>query len=101
MSYQEFKKKYACETNFLQFYQVVSARPKHLATKAKNLVPPESEPYTENNPHFPLDDLKTIHLGERNARDFLLKTKNNHTRCQTGPTKWNQTMQLGGEAWKN
>ena len=74
MSYQEFKNKYACETNVLQFYQLVSARPKHLATKAKNPVPPESEPYTENKPLFPLDDLKTIHLGEGNARDFLLKT---------------------------
>ena len=36
MSYQEFKNKFACKTNFLQFYQVVSAIPKHLVTKAKN-----------------------------------------------------------------
>ena len=41
MSYQEFKNKFACKTNFLQFYQVVSAIPKHLVTKAKNTVPPE------------------------------------------------------------
>ena len=39
MSYQEFKDKFACKTNFLQFYQVVSAIPKHLVTKAKNTVP--------------------------------------------------------------
>ena len=53
ISYQEFKNKYACKTYFLQFYQVVSAIPKHLATKAKNSVPPESEPYIENSPPFP------------------------------------------------
>ena len=38
-SYQEFKNKFAFKTNFLQFYQVVSAIPKHLVTKAKNTVP--------------------------------------------------------------
>ena len=36
MTYQEFKNKFACKTNFLQFYQVVSAIPKHLVMKAKN-----------------------------------------------------------------
>ena len=50
MSYQEFKNTYTSKTIFLQFYQVVNAIPKYLATKAKNTVPPESEPYTENNP---------------------------------------------------
>ena len=65
----------------LQFYHVVSAIPKHLATKAKSPVPPESEPYTENNPLFSLDDLKTIHLGQANARDFYYlynKKKKSH-----------------------
>ena len=35
MSYQEFKNQFACKMNFLQFYQVVSAIPTHLVTKAK------------------------------------------------------------------
>ena len=43
LSYQEFKNKFACKANFLQFSQVVSAIPKHLVTKAKNTVPSESE----------------------------------------------------------
>ena len=62
MSYQEFKNKYACKTNFLQFYQVVSAIPKHLASKAKNTAPPESEPCIENSPLTQLDGLTTIHF---------------------------------------
>ena len=69
MSYQEFKNKFACKTNFLQFYQVVSAIPKHVVTKAKNTIPPESELYIENSPLFPLDVLTAIHLG---------KVKNSH-----------------------
>ena len=45
MSFQEFKNKSTCKTNFLQFYQVISAIPKHLVTKAKNTVPLRSELY--------------------------------------------------------
>jgi len=71
MSYQEFKNKYACKTNFLQFYQVVSAIPKHLATNAKNTVPPESEPFIENSPLFQLDDLTESHLGKAKTKDFF------------------------------
>ena len=36
MSYQEFTNKYSCKTNFLQYYQVISAIPKHLLAKAKS-----------------------------------------------------------------
>ena len=39
MSYQEFKNKFACKTNVLQFYQGVNAILKHLVTKAKNAIP--------------------------------------------------------------
>ena len=101
MSYQEFKNKFARKTNFLQFYQIVSAIPKHLVTKAKNTIPPESELYIENSPLFQLDDLTAIHLGKVKTRDFYcLFNKKIHTRCQTGPAKWNQTMHLDEEAWK-
>ena len=80
-----------CKTNFLQFYQVISAIPKHLVTKAKNTVTLESEPYIENGPFFQLDDLTAIHLDKAKTRDFYcLFNKKIHTRCQTGPTKWNQ-----------
>ena len=58
MTYQEFKNKFASKTNFLQFYQVVSAIPKHLVMKAKNTAPPERELYSENSPLFQL--LRTL-----------------------------------------
>ena len=45
MTYQEFKNKFACKTNFLQFYQVVSAIPKHLVMKAKNTAPDQNVNY--------------------------------------------------------
>ena len=100
MSFQEFMNKSACKTN-LQFYQVISAIPKHLVTKANNTVTLESEPYIENGLFFQLDDLTAIHLDKAKTRDFYcLFNKKIHTRCQTGPTKWNQTMHLDGVAWK-
>jgi len=35
------------------------------------------------------------------GKDFYqLLNKKTHMRCQTGTTKWNQTMQLDGETWK-
>ena len=35
MSYAEFKSRYACKVNFLQYYQVISAFPKNLLNKAE------------------------------------------------------------------
>ena len=80
MSYQEFKNKSACKTNFFQFYQVISAIPKHLVTKAKNIVPLESELNIKNSPFFQLDDLTAIHFGKAKTRDFycLFNKKNSH-----------------------
>ena len=91
MSYQEFKNKLnsLCKTKFFLFYQVVSAIPKHLVTKAKNTVPPEGELYNDNSSLFQLDDLTAIDLGKAKTRDLsdCLFNKTNHTRCKTGPTK--------------
>ena len=39
MSYQEFTNKHFCKTNFLQYYQVIGAIPKHLLAKAKSTKP--------------------------------------------------------------
>jgi len=40
-------------------------------------------------------------LGKAKTKDFYqLLNKKTHMRCQTGTTKWNQTMQLDGETWK-
>ena len=58
------KNKYACKTNFLQFYQVVSTIPKHLVIEAKNTEPLENELYTGNNFLFQLDDSTQIQLGK-------------------------------------
>ena len=35
LTLQEFRDKYSCKSNFLQYYQVVSAIPKHVWSLAK------------------------------------------------------------------
>ena len=36
LSHQDFNQKYHCHSNFLSFYQVIRAIPKHLLIKARN-----------------------------------------------------------------
>ena len=101
LTYQEFRSKYPCKTNFLQFYQVITAIPKHLVTKAKNTETPEGELYTGDNLLFELDDSTQIHLEKTKTSDFYRLFNNKiHTENQTGPTRWNNTMKLDGDAWK-
>ena len=49
MSYQEFNNKYSCKSNFLQYYQVISAISKDLLNKAKLSDPIRKELYSSEN----------------------------------------------------
>ena len=71
LPFQEFIKKYDCNTDFLQFYQVMSAITKYLVTKARNTAPPENELYTRNNFLFPLDTYTQIKLEKQKLETFI------------------------------
>ena len=101
LSFQEFINKYNCNTNFLQFYQVISAIPKYLVTKARNTEPSENELYTRNNFLFPLDAHTQIQLEKAKTRDFYcLLIRKIHTVSQTGPMKWDSVTRLDDNAWE-
>jgi len=38
LTFKEFSDKYGCQTNFLRYYQIISAIPNRLLTKAKDVV---------------------------------------------------------------
>ena len=81
---------------------ILSAIPKYLVTKARNTEPPENELYTRNNFLFHLDASTQIQLEKAKTRDFyFLLNRKIHTISQTGPTKWNSTIRLDENAWKN
>ena len=69
LPFQEFINKYDCNTDFLQFYQVMSAITKYLVAKARKTAPPENELYTRNF-LFPLDTYTQIKLEKAKTRDF-------------------------------
>ena len=48
LSYQEFNNKYSCKSNFLQYYQIISAIPKDLLNKTKLSDPIRKELYPYN-----------------------------------------------------
>ena len=101
LSFQKFINKYDCNTNFLQFYQVISAIPKYLVIKARNTKPPENKLYTRNNFLFPLDPYTQIQLEKAKTRDFYcLLIRKIHTVSQTGPMKWNSITRLDENAWE-
>ena len=101
LSFREFINKYDCSTNFLQFYQVTSAIPKYLVTKARNTEPPQNGLYTRNNFLFQLDASTQIQLEKAKTRDFYcLLNRKTHTVSQTGPMKWNSIIGLDENAWK-
>jgi hypothetical protein len=101
MSYVEFKNKYSCQSNFLQYYQVISAIPKYLLTKAKNNNPIRKELYSADNVTIQLDDSTHLDLTKAKTRDFynLLNAKT-HTVEQTGPQRWNKSLSMNEGSWK-
>ena len=50
-SFQEFSDKFACRTNFLQYYQIISAIPNQLLLKARQADSVNKEYFTSNG-HF-------------------------------------------------
>ena len=90
MPYQDFLNNYHCKkTNFLHYYQVISAIPKHLLTIARNGALIEKELYLNNTFNFQLDESTQIDLIKIRTSDFykLFNTKM-HTAEHKGPQKW-------------
>jgi len=77
LSYTEFKTRYACRSNFLQYYQVISAIPKNLLNKAKISDPVRKESYSAENGIVQLDEITQLDLNKAKTCDFykLLNVK--------------------------
>ena len=101
MSYQDFLSNYLCtNTNFLQYYQVISAIPKHLLTKARNEAPVKKELFFNNTFNFQLDESIQLDLSKIRSSEFykLLNTKS-HAAEHKGPHKWNNYFLTKEEVW--
>ena len=89
LTYEEFQRKYSCKTNFLNFYQVVSAIPYYLLSKARNLDDISKNFYAERSPLFQLLNGHEINLDKAKAKEFYwILNERNLTSLPTGPEKW-------------
>ena len=100
LTFQEFSLKYSCKTNFLQYYQVISAIPKHLLSIAKQTDDFNKSFFISNDKIFPLSEAVQINLGKARSRDFykLLNVKT-HNDDHTGPLRWSQNLSINSDTW--
>ncbi|KAL9957825.1 hypothetical protein ACROYT_G034773 [Oculina patagonica] len=97
---QEFSLKYSCQTNFLQYYQVISAIPKHLLSIAKQTDDFNKSSFISNDNIFLLGEAVQINLDKAKSRDFynLLNVKT-HNEDHTGPLRWSQNLSINSDTW--
>ena len=101
LTFQDFQIKYHCKTNFLQFYQILSAIPGFLKEKARTLGQNPMLNYSENCTSFLLNQNTEINLEKFKARDYyhLLLAKK-HQSLPTGPKRWGTDLSMDTEDWK-
>ena len=100
LTFQEFHDKYSCESNFLQYYQVVSAIPKRLWCLAKCSDAINRSFFTQNDNIFSLNESTQSNLYKAKSRDFYnLFNVKIHTKDQTGPKCWSEKLSLNKDMW--
>ena len=70
LTFKEFSDKYRCQTNFLQYYQVISAMQTRLLIKANDNVALDKLFFTSGDEIFKFNDNVEIHLDKARSDDF-------------------------------
>ena len=100
LSFREFKGKFSCNTNFIQYYQIISAIPNRLRLKAGQIESVNIKFFTSNDHFFHFNRNFVLNLDKAKSRDFyklfIDKTRNGG---QTGPKRWSEILSLNGEHW--
>ena len=100
LTFQEFRDKYSCESNFLQYYQVVSAIPKRLWSLARCSDTINRSFSTQNDNIFSLNESTQINLCKAKSKDFYnLFNVKIHTEDHTGPKRWSEKLSLNKDVW--
>ena len=100
LSFQEFKGKFSCKTNFLQYFQIISAIPDRLRSKARQIESVNNQFFTSNDHLFHLNGNFTLNLDKAKSRDFYnLLIAKIHTGGQAGLKRWSEILSLNDEKW--
>ena len=103
LPFNEFKCKYSLEkTNFLQYYQVVSAIPNHLSQKARGLIAfSDGSIMNDDLTCFPLDKNSNINVLKTKSKHlYWLLVNKSRTNSQTGPKRWSKSINPENICWK-
>ena len=99
LSYHEFKQYYNLNCNFLTFFQVISAIPKHLLEKAKSSKHLDKGNLDRNNVIFHLSPSMSLNLLKMQSRDHYWLLNRGDTKA-TGLIKWEKELQLVDFKWE-
>ena len=100
LSYEEFKGKFSCKTNFIQYFQIISAIPHRLRLKARQIESANKQFFTSNDHLFHFNRNFTFNLDKAKSRDFYnIFIDRTHNGGQTGPKRCSETLSLNDEHW--
>ena len=102
LSYSNFRNKYSLnKTNFLQFFQVISANPNYLLSKARTQNPTLARNYNDLT-SFQLGNGTDLNLLNAKARDvYWLTVNKTHTCQQTGSKRWEAVVKFNDQQWND
>ena len=99
LTFKEFLSKYHLRTNFLQFYQILSAIPRHLKEKAQTTNQDQIPNQRVSGP-FSLNSNTQIDLEKCKTRDYYrLLLAQKHQLPHTGPERWSKDLSMNKESW--
>ena len=95
LSFQEFNEKFSCDTNFLQYFQIISAIPERLRLKVRQIESVNKQFVTSNDHLFIFNRNFSFNLDKAKSRDFYnLFIDKTHIGGQAGPKRWSEILSL-------
>ena len=99
LSFQEFQQTHKIKCNFLNYYQVVSAIPKHLLERAKQIQ--LNKTLFLDSENFQLSPSLSINLMKMKNKDYYWLFVKKSTPLVTALSKWERDLSSNDIHWKN
>ena len=98
LSFTDFRRKFSVKSNFLTYFQILSAIPKRLLEKARDSIGTNSI-FTPGNSTFLLSPSFLIDLSKLTCKDYYWLFFNRKEPCATGPSKWQRDLSQFTFSW--
>ena len=98
LNFADFCRKFSVKSNFLTYFQILSAIPKRLLEKARDSLGTNSI-FTPGNSTFHLSPSLLIDLSKLTCKDYYWLFLNRKEPCATGPNKWQRGLPQFTFSW--